>query len=158
MIWANNTYFDSILKCFTKLLPWTFQMMLIENIFHFLEASTVSGPWKKLLNCNFINKETLALVYSCEFAKFLRTTFLKNNSIRLLLILIDFPKILSVQRFFEYIQTDITCRNLNTLFRLKQYSQPYVILNFIIEIYYIHDCTKKKFLKLKLLNISTIQH
>ena len=31
------------------------------------------------------------------------------------------------------------------LFQLKQYFQPYVILNFIIEIiYYIHDFTKKK--------------
>ena len=33
--------------------------------------------------CNFIKKETLIQVFSCDFAKFLRTPFLQNTSGRL---------------------------------------------------------------------------
>ena len=44
-------------------------------------------------NCNFFIKETLTQVFSCEFAKFLRTPFLRNTSGRLLL---------SIVRFFSF--------------------------------------------------------
>ena len=39
----------------------------------------------KTLNKNFIQKQTLAQVFPVNFAKFLRTSFLKNTSGRLLL-------------------------------------------------------------------------
>ena len=39
----------------------------------------------KLLACNFIKKETLAQVSSCDLSKFLRTAFLQNTSGWLLL-------------------------------------------------------------------------
>ena len=35
--------------------------------------------------CNFIKKETLAHMFSCEFYEFLRTPFLQNTSRQLLL-------------------------------------------------------------------------
>ena len=41
--------------------------------------------FNKVAASNFIKKETLAQVFSCEFAKFLRTPFSQNRSGRLLL-------------------------------------------------------------------------
>ena len=35
--------------------------------------------------CNFIKKETLTQVFSCEFSEFLRTPFFQNTSEELLL-------------------------------------------------------------------------
>ena len=46
-----------------------------------------------ILFFNFIKKETLALVFSVNFAKFLRTPFLQNTSWRILLeIWVNIPK------------------------------------------------------------------
>ena len=41
---------------------------------------------------NFIKKETLAQVSSCEFAKFLRTTLIQNTSRQLLLTILTYGK------------------------------------------------------------------
>ena len=60
------------------------------------EAVTRGVPWKKVLMaeaCNFIKKETLAQVFSCEFYEFLRTPFLQNISGRLLLYVTCFAKV-----------------------------------------------------------------
>ena len=38
--------------------------------------------------CNFIKKETLAQVFSCEFCEISKNTFLQNTSGRLLLFIV----------------------------------------------------------------------
>ena len=51
---------------------------LLKNL-HLSEAATRGQ------GCNFIKKETLAQVFSCEFCEFFKNTFLQNTSGRLLL-------------------------------------------------------------------------
>ena len=61
----------------------TREFELITREFELFHRDTVSSLIK-LHACNFIKKETLTQVFSCDFAKFLRTTSLQNTYGRLL--------------------------------------------------------------------------
>ena len=63
-----------------ELITRGFELVTPVLLFH---CDTVSSLMK-LHACNFIKKETLTQVFSCDFAKFLRTTSLQNTYGRLL--------------------------------------------------------------------------
>ena len=54
-------------------------------------------PW----GCNFIKKETLAKVFSCEFCEISKNTFLRNTSGRLLLQFRKLSRFLTLHHIFS---------------------------------------------------------
>ena len=70
-----------------------YQRCSIKKVFLKISQNSQENTWARVSfltelqaeACNFIKEKTLAQVFSCEFAKFLRTPFSKNTSEWLLL-------------------------------------------------------------------------
>ena len=66
-------------------------------------------PGSPELQCNFIKKRTLVLVFSCEFSKIsIRTSFLQNTSGRLLLIIAHLSKVDIDVDFFGFVKCHLS--------------------------------------------------
>ena len=73
-----------------KLNYQSFIRMILQLRFLDLLITIINQPWllqKQSEGCNFIKKDTLTQVFSCEFCDIFKNNFFKNNSGGLLLLL-----------------------------------------------------------------------